>query len=317
MGFWTLGPVAGFFALSAVASGYLPRVVTFADWQQLYRFSGYAALFMFVVCLFFLREPSPGLRSQRMAALEERALVEARARGLDLDAMRKNRWRQMLHVNTVFSPLAMSLFLVPYLTAISYFVFYLPQFLGFPLGSFNELQDIYWAVDIVAVLLFGWFSDLLMVRKPFMIVGAAGLIVSLVLLMNAKHGASFTSVALILSLLSASLACGSAPWFASYTETLEAYNPALIATGTSLYGFTTRLVGIPFGLLIGRIVGSPIETASGWRIWFYVCIGCVAVFVPCIFTMYGRWRPSAARADFRAHQETVAAELRRLKTGTG
>lgn len=313
MGFWTLGPVAGFFVLSVVANAYLPAVVTFANWQQLYRFSGYAAIVMFVICLFLLRELSPGMRSQRMAATHEHVLVEARARGLDLAALTKNRWRQMLHVNTVLSPIAINLFLVIYLTAIAYFVFYLPAFLGFSLSSFNGLQEIYWGVDIVALLMFGWISDRLMVRKPFMLIGSAGLIVAIVLLMNAKHGVSFTSMALILSLLSLSLACGYGPWFASFTETLEYYNPALIATGSSLYGFATRLVGVPFGLIIPHIVGSPLETASGWRDWFYVCIGCVVVFMPFIFTMHGHWRPSKARAEYRAHQELVAAEIARLK----
>jgi MFS family permease len=312
MGFWTLGPVAGFFVLSVVANAYLPQLVTFANWQQLYRFSGYAAIVMFVVCLFCLRELSPGMRSQRMAAMHERVLVEARARGIDLAAATKNRWRQMLHVNTVVSPIAINLFLVIYLTAISYFVFYLPEFLGFSLHSFNGLQEIYWGVDIVALLVFGWISDRLMVRKPFMVAGSIGLIVAIVLLMNARHGVSFTTMTLILSLLSISLACGYGPWFASFTETLEAHNPALIATGSSLYGFATRLVGVPFGLIIPHIVGSPLETASGWRDWFYVCIGCVAVFVPFIFTMHGHWRPSKARSEYRAHQELVAAEIERL-----
>jgi hypothetical protein len=195
MGFWTLGPVAGYFVLSAVAQAYLPQVVTFAHWQQLYRFSGYAAIVMFVVCLIFLRELSPGVRSQRMAAMNERVLVEA----------------------------------------------------------------------------------------------------------------------LILSLLSASLGCCYGRWFASFTETLESYNPALIATGSSLYGFATRLVGVPFGIIIPHIVGSPVQTASGWRDWFYVCIGCVVVFVPFIFTMHGPWSPRKARADYAAHQEKVAAEISRLQ----
>ncbi|MGH3207179.1 MAG: hypothetical protein ACRDNO_05415, partial [Trebonia sp.] len=308
--------VAGYFVLSAVAQAYLPAVgVTFGNWQQLYRFSGYAAIVMFVVCLILLRELSPGVRSQRMTALTERALVEAKAEGLDLAAMTKNRWRQMLHVNTVLSPIAINLFLVIYLTAIVYFVFYLPAFLGFSLSSFNGIQEIYWGVDIVALLVFGFWSDKLMVRKPFMVVGSIGTIISIILLLNAKHGVSFTNMCLILSFLSASLACCYGPWFASFTETLESYNPGLIATGSSLYGFATRLVGVPFGLIIPHIVGSPLETASGWKTWFYICIGCVVVFIPFIFTMHGPWRPATARAAFRAHQDRVAEELRRLKSG--
>jgi hypothetical protein len=39
----------------------------------------------------------------------------------------------------------------------------------------------------------------------------------------------------------------------------------------------------------------------------------VVVFVPFIFTMHGPWSPSRARAEYRAHQERVAEELRRLE----
>jgi MFS family permease len=313
MGFWTFGPVAGYFVLSAVARAYLPLNVTFADWQNLYRFSGYAALVMFVICLFLLRELPAGIRSQRMAAMRERLLVEARARGLDLVESTKHRWRQMIHVNTICSSIAINLFLVIYFTAIAYFVFYLPEFLHFSLSSFNGIQEIYWGVNIVALVIWGLLSDWLRVRKPFMVLGAAGTIVCIILLMNAKAGVSFTNMTLILSFLGASLACCYAPWFASFTETLEARNPALIATGSSLYGFATRVVGVPFGLIIPHIVGSPIETASGWRTWYYICIGCVVVFVPFIFTMYGHWSPAAARAEFNAREAKVTEELSQLR----
>jgi MFS family permease len=315
MGFWTFGPVAGYFVLSAVARAYLPAVVTFANWQQLYRFSGYAAIVMFIICLLFLRELPASIRSQSMAAMRDRTLVEARARGLDVEALTKNRWRQVLRVNTVLSPIAINLFLVIYFTAIAYFVFYLPEFLGFTLSAFNGIQEIYWAVDIVALVVFGYISDKMMVRKPFMVIGTIGTIISIILLMNVKRGVSFTEMALILSLLSASLACCYGPWFASFTETLESINPGLIATGSSLYGFATRLVGVPFGIIIPLVIGSPIEHAGGWKAWFWVCIGCCVAFVPFIFTMHGRWSPKAARADFDAHEQLVSQEIARLKAG--
>lgn len=313
MGFWTFGPVAGYFVLSAVARAYLPAVVTFANWQQLYRISGYAALVMFVICLFFLRDLPAEIRSQRMMALHERTVVEARARDLDVDALTRGRWKQMMHVNTVLSPIAINLFLTIYFTAIAYFVFYFPEFLHFSLSAFNGIQEIYWAANIVALVFWGWLSDKLMVRKPFMVLGSAGTLVAIVLLMNARAGVSFTAITLILCLLSVSLACCFGPWFASFTETLEHHNPALIATGSSLYGFATRLVGVPFGIVLPLVVGSPAETASGWKTWYWVCFGCVVVFIPFIFTMYGHWSPRKARAEYAEHQARIAAETARLR----
>lgn len=315
MGFWTFGPVAGYFVLSAVAHAYLPATAlpTFANWQGLYRFAGYGALVMFVICLLFLRELPAGIRSQRMAAMNERVLVELRSRGLDLVAATKNRWRQMIHVNTIASAIAINLFLVIYFTAIAYFVFYFTEFLHFSLSSFNGIQEIYWGVNIAMLVVWGLLSDWLKVRKPFMVLGAIGTIGCIIWLMNVKSGVSFGTMALITSLLGASLACGYCPWFASYTETLEARNPALIATGTSLYGFATRLVLVPFGLIIPHVIGSPVQTIGGWRTWFYVCIATVVVFVPFIWTMSGRWSPAAARADFEAHEAEVNAEIEQLR----
>jgi MFS family permease len=313
MGFWTFGPVAGYLVVGAVARAYLPAVVTFANWQQLYRFSGYAALVMFVICLFFLRELPPEIRSQRMAVMGDRTVVEARARGLDVDALTRNRWKQMMHVSTVISPIAINLFLVIIFTMVAYFVFYIPQILHFSLSSFNGIQEIYWAVDIVSLVVAGYLSDKLMVRKPFMLVGSIGTLAAFILLINAKAGISFTGITLIMSFLLVSLSCCYGPWFASFTETIEHYNPGLIATGSSLYGFATRLVGVPAGIIIPHIIGSPVETASGWRVWFWVCFGCVVVFIPCIFTMHGRWSPKKARADYREHEARVAEEMARLK----
>jgi hypothetical protein len=76
-------------------------------------------------------------------------------------------------------------------------------------------------------------------------------------------------------------------------------------------------MGVPFGIIIPHIIGSPLETASGWRDWFYVCIGCVVVFIPFIFTMYGHWSPRKARTEYQAHAELVAAELARLTAAAG
>jgi MFS family permease len=317
MGFWTFGPVAGSFVISLVAHATLPLKPGFSDWQTLYRYAGVGALVMFVVCFFFLRELSPELRSQRMASVTERALVEARARGIDLAATMEHRWRQILHVNTVVSPIAINLFLVIYFTAISYFVFYFSEFLKFPLSTFNGLQEIYWGVNIVMLVVAGALSDRLRVRKPFMAVGAVGAIVMIVILMKAKPGSSYTEMALILSLLASFLAITYCPWFASFTETLEAHNPALIATGTSLYGFSTRLVLVPFGVIIPHVLGSPVQTLAGWHDWFYVCIGGIVVFTPLIFTMVGRWSPAKARADFEAHEALVERELAALGQAEG
>ncbi len=59
--------------------------------------------------------------------MKDGMVVESRARGIDLAELTKHRWRQVFHVNTVLSSIAINLFLIIYFTAIGYFVFYIPS----------------------------------------------------------------------------------------------------------------------------------------------------------------------------------------------
>nr|MDT0665899.1 MFS transporter [Micromonospora sp. DSM 115978] len=91
MGFWTVGPVAGSLASSAVVS----HTVDHLDrWQDQYVIAGFAGLGVFVVALLLLRELPPRLRDQVMVSERDRALVEARAKGIDVDAALRRPFRQ-------------------------------------------------------------------------------------------------------------------------------------------------------------------------------------------------------------------------------
>lgn len=256
MGFWTFGPVAGALVTSSVAHAVLPAVATFADWQELFRIAGVVGVVVFVVMAIFLRELSAPLRSQRMAQTQERTLVELKARGLDLQTAMAHRWRQMLKWDLVLSAFAINFFLLIYFTASSYLVFDMTSVMHFSLSSFNGLQQLYWGVNVVALVVFGYLSDRLRVRKPFMLLGSVVVIVMLLIFMHMNPGTSYASFAIVLSMMAAFLGCCFCPWFASFTETIEAHNPALMATGTSLYGFATRAVLAPFGLVFPAVVSA-------------------------------------------------------------
>ncbi len=83
MGFWTVGPVGGSVLATFVASQTLP---VYHTWQSQYVIAGVVGLVIFVICLFGLRELSAGLRDQIMNSLREKALIEARASGIDVEA---------------------------------------------------------------------------------------------------------------------------------------------------------------------------------------------------------------------------------------
>ncbi len=82
MGFWALGPTMGALAASLVATHTLDHL---APWQDQFIISGLVCLGVVVIAFFFLRELSPGLRDQLMVTERERALIEARARGIEME----------------------------------------------------------------------------------------------------------------------------------------------------------------------------------------------------------------------------------------
>ena len=103
MGFWTMGPVAGSLITSLVALHTLDHFGQ-THWKSQFVISGIAAIVVFVISLFFLKDLSPQIRDQLMVSSRDQALVEARARGLsdhDLLEASEHPWRQILHWDLV------------------------------------------------------------------------------------------------------------------------------------------------------------------------------------------------------------------------
>jgi len=110
MGFWTLGPVLGSLVVSVVVSSSSST----STWQHQYLISGIIGLVVFAVALVGLRELSPRLRDQLMVSSKDRALIEARAQGLDLGEALRRPFRQMLKLDILGSAFAISVFLITY-----------------------------------------------------------------------------------------------------------------------------------------------------------------------------------------------------------
>ena len=419
MGFWTLGPVAGVLAASLVGSHTLSATST--DWQREFLISGAAGLIVFVLALLFLRELSPGIRDQLMVSSRDRELIELRAKGLDVEAATRNPWRHMLKLDVILSAVAISVMLIIFFTASGFFTIFIDTAFHrgnshFSLSQANGIDTWIWAVDCIALIVFGLLSDRVRVRKPFMIVGAVGgMVMMVVLIVATGHpGTSYYTLVWITSLLFMFTAMAYATWMASFTETVEARNPALVATGLAVWGGILRLVvaisifvlpfvvnsagdlvnnqafinqneakalaiengpykaqvaivvanqalfaklatyaspsDIPPALLNEAIkvsgggsvaiqnltiisqpkvkaeltylqeVGPKLlklqaesnKSAAEWQNWFWVCFGGIAVFLPLIFVLKGRWSPKRAREDEEEHERLVEEELARL-----
>jgi hypothetical protein len=79
---------------------------------------------------------------------------------------------------------------------------------------------------------------------------------TLIYLMQFGGHPSYYTMAFILAVLSFCLGVAYVPWMASFTETVEARNPALIATGLAIWGWIIRVVVFFAFLLIPVFITS-------------------------------------------------------------
>jgi Major Facilitator Superfamily len=261
MGFWTMGPVAGSLLTSIVANHTLDHFTANGNldgWTSQFRISGATSIVVFVISLVLMKDLSSKLRDQLMVSAQDRALVEAKARGLSTEevlAATQSPWKQIFKWDLIGSAFGIAIFLLVYYAASGFFtifystVFKNPDGTNFTVSQANGLNTWFWGADIVALIVFGVLSDKLKVRKPFMLVGAIGAIVMLVIfLMQTGHPfTGYYRIVLLEVILAAFLSLVYAPWMAGYTEMVEAKNPALVGTGLALWGWILRLVvGISF-----------------------------------------------------------------------
>jgi MFS transporter, ACS family, D-galactonate transporter len=258
MGFWTAGPVAGSLIVALVGSATIPAVVTNPRiWTHQYVICGIAGLIVWLIALVGLRELSPRLRDQLMVTVRDRALIEARAKGLDIEAALRHPFRQLLKVDVVVSAFAVSVMLLIYYTAVGFSLIYLTTVFGFSVKDGNGLGNWNWGFNVIAVLLVGVISDRFRVRKPFMVIGGViAAVMTVIYLEQAGHHPGYYTLAVMLAALSLGLGIAFTPWMASFTETVEARNPALTATGLAIWGWIQRVVVFAAFLIIPAIVSS-------------------------------------------------------------
>ncbi|MEI8051909.1 MAG: MFS transporter [Actinomycetes bacterium] len=256
MGFWTLGPVIASLVVSVVASSTLGFL---HPWQDQFHIAGIVGLIVFVFALLALRELAPGLRDQLLYSAKERVLVEARARGIDVESATSKPYRQMLKPNIILPAIGVSAFLLLYFSAVGVFVIYFSAVFNYSQATANGIGNWFWAVDAVTVVLAGVLSDRLGVRKPLMVIGAVVAIVMSILfagMATQPNTTSYATLVIVVCVLSAARAFAYAPWMASFTETIESRNPALVATGMSVWGWFLRIFVAGAFLILPSIVPS-------------------------------------------------------------
>ena len=207
-----------------------------------------------------------------MVSMQDRALIEARAKGLDIEASLRNPFGQLIKPDVVVSAIGISLFLIIYYTAVGFALIYFITVFTFTVHQGDALGNWNWGFNVIAVILFGFISDKLRVRKPLMILGGVATAIMIVLYLNQiGKPTSYYHMAALLAGLAFSLGVAYVPWMASFTETVEARNPALTATGLAIWGWIIRMVVFASYLLLPAVVntvtplvtyGSTVQAAS-------------------------------------------------------
>jgi hypothetical protein len=247
--------VVGSLIVSVVVSNTITHLTA---WQDQYIIAGCAGLGVFVIALLWLRELPPALRDQILVSEQDRALIEARAKGIDVEAALKNPIRQMLRLDIVGSALAISLFLLIYFVAVGFFPIFFETIFNYSASKANALGNWMWGFQAGSLIVIGYLSDRARVRKPFMLLGAIGAIVCTYILINRTghpHTGYYTFVVLLI-ILSTFMGMAFAPWMAGFTETVERRNPALTATGLAIWGLTIRAVVTISAFILPYVVNT-------------------------------------------------------------
>ncbi len=258
MGFWALGPTMGALSASLVATHTLSHL---APWQDQFIISGLVCLGVVTIAFFFLRELSPQLRDQLMVTERERALVEARAMGIDVQKATARPIRSMLKIDLITSSIAISVFLLFYYASVSVLTIYWVVVFNRSTPDANGI-NVWLAASLSAGLVVaGVLSDWARVRKPFMLVGAICAIVMMwFMIEQTKHPhTGYYANVIVIVLLALSISLAYAPWMANYTEQVEAHNPALTASGLAIWGWILRItVALSFLVLPYVITTSTV-----------------------------------------------------------
>ena len=256
MGFWTIGPVLGSLTVSGVNTLTLPIYQT---WQNIFKFviCGVSGAAGFALAFLFLRELAPALRDQLMVSERDRVLVELKAKGLDIEASLRNPWRRndarrhhrlgigrlgdaarVLHRSRMWAHLPGD---------------------GLPVqrSAGERTRELDLGRECDRADRGGSVSDRLRVRKPFMLAGGIGSAVMLWLyLLQAGQHPSFATLVVISCVQTVLMGFAFVTWMASFTETVEAHNPALTATGLAIWGWLVRLVVTACFLCLPLVVTS-------------------------------------------------------------
>ncbi|MCL6599832.1 MAG: MFS transporter [Alicyclobacillus macrosporangiidus] len=279
-GFWTFGPVGSNFFANAVAGATLP---IFHTWQSQFVIEGTVALAACILILFTIHDLSPQLRAKVIDSVQE---VDAVNQQVRRDRLEEPKMREILRVPHVWTlTIGISLFLLTYLTIQSFGTTFLVQAFHYDTSQAAAIAKYFWLLNLATLLIAGWISDRLRLRKIVSFVGAV-LSVLYMFYFVSLVGQTIPEGQMILytSLLGGLFGVAYGPWCALFSENAEDIKPSLQSAAWGLFGFVIRVAGIAVALCLPVVVAM-----GGWGVWLTVSAVGGLIYIPLVFTAKGPW----------------------------
>lgn len=288
-GFWTWGPVGANFMAAAIAGLTLPIFLT---WQSQFLIMGSISIVLSLIVAFNIADLSPALR-----ATVVHSEAEGRAAGRKAGPADAGRVRELLGHGHVWAHLiAISSWLVLYETLVYFGPTLLVQSFHISAARAATVMSFFWTLNLGSLILAGWISDRLQLRKPVSLLGAAlGTLAMVYLIVRLGATASTVEIAAIGAVMGMFLGVAYGPWMAMFSENLEDIRPSLQATGWGLYGFAVRVMVVLLVLIAPVVVAAT----HGWMVWLIIATVFEAAYMPAILAFRGPWRRAARPATSR------------------
>lgn len=324
MALWVVGPAAGSLLASGVAALTLQSLQT---WRSQFIIAGIVGAGLGVLALRYLRELNPDLREQAAVSEDDKILLEARVAAGTFHRPAAPRWRSVMTIAILLPVIGFPLLLIYYHTVITLAPILFATAFGLESVSANALVSGSWAFFVIAAFLGGFVADRYLVRKPWILLGAslcAAVQVALIFLIGNQSSVLVLGIAM--ALLGVGWGLFQVPWFAAFTETVEARDPALVGKALAVWGWTLRIIAtICFGRVsfvvpaADKVINGDLSAVaaahSQWQTWLVISVIGTFLSAATIPLMAGRWRIRDARRDMEQHAESRRQELARLQAG--
>lgn len=283
-GFWTFGPVGSNFFASAIAGWTLP---VYGHWQSQFYIAGTVALVSSIVILFAIRDLSPRLRAQVIHSKHTMAKVNEEREAKTEVKEDGSLIKQVLKVPHLWlSSIGISLFLLTYFTMAGFGPKILVDAFGFEAHQAANIAKYFWFLNLLTLLLAGWVSDRLQLRKIVSLTGAVAFALFMIYFVS-LFGSEVSEGAMIVcvSILGGLMGITYGPWNALFSENVEDVKASLQSSAWGLHGAIIRVVPMLMNLVLPTVVAS-----SGWSTWVAIAVAVgVIIYIPLLFMSKGPW----------------------------